>query len=81
MKHAKIILVIGIVLILIPVLGFPPVWNKFFVTILGVWLCGIVLSVKYGSRLLTHSTELSQSKVSDSVATPTSHSDDHTPTV
>jgi hypothetical protein len=51
MKHANSILGIGIVLVLIPILGFPPTWNRFFIIILGLCLCFVVVKEKYGDKL------------------------------
>jgi len=51
MKHANSILGIGIVLVLIPTLGFPPAWNRFFIIILGLCLCFLVVREKYGDKL------------------------------
>ena len=43
MKHGGTIFAIGIILIVMPLLGFPAVWKNFFVTAAGLWLCGMVL--------------------------------------
>ena len=44
MKHGGSIFVIGIILVIMPLLGFPAIWKNFFVMAAGLWLCGIVLT-------------------------------------
>ncbi|MBI2476409.1 MAG: hypothetical protein HYV67_04180 [Candidatus Taylorbacteria bacterium] len=47
MRHINAILGIGIALVLIPLLGFPAAWKNFLLVVLGLWLCGIVVSLRY----------------------------------
>jgi len=46
MRRVKTILGIGIALILIPALGFPPAWRSFLLILLGLWLCGLAVSMR-----------------------------------
>ncbi|MDO8482935.1 MAG: hypothetical protein Q7S86_03905 [bacterium] len=52
MKHGGSIFVIGIILVIMPLLGFPAIWKNFFVSAAGLWLCGIVIM-----RLKRHQTK------------------------
>jgi len=52
MKYRNSILGIGIAIVLIPMLGFPPVWSRFIIVILGLWLCAIVVLEKYGQNFV-----------------------------
>lgn len=94
MKHANSILGIGIVLVLIPMLGFPPTWNRFFIVVLGLCLCFMVVREKYGDKMLARlfkhkkdvSAKASRSSVGNVSADITKNSEpaniyDQTPTV
>ncbi len=43
MRHSGPILTIGVILVLLPLLGFPAAWKDFFILVAGLWLCGIAL--------------------------------------
>ena len=47
MKYINSVLAIGIILIFIPVLGFPIVWKNVLMIALGIWLCGMSFSMRY----------------------------------
>ena len=51
MRHTNKILGIGIVLVLIPLLGFPATWRDIFSVILGLWLCGMAVSIRRAHQL------------------------------
>ncbi|KKU68881.1 MAG: hypothetical protein UX89_C0001G0072 [Parcubacteria group bacterium GW2011_GWA2_47_16] len=57
MKHTGAIFVIGIILIIMPFLGFPVVWKNIFIFAIGLWLCGIVIT-----RLKRHQPKKNSSK-------------------
>ncbi|GEM_PF-4673763 len=50
MRHINTILGIGIALVLMPALGFPAAWKSFILVVLGLWLCGITVSVRYARQ-------------------------------
>lgn len=93
MKYAKIIFGIGLALIIIPFLGLPSSSSKFFVALLGAWLCAIVLSVKYMRRVTVHASPRHEASIIKTVAPtvsdqpvvsqnpPSSTPNDHSPTV
>lgn len=69
MRYMNKILGIGIVLVLIPLLGFPAAWRDFFSVVLGLWLCYIAISIRRASQSGGKSAEHSEkSHVSENSA-------------
>lgn len=46
MKFTGVIFTVGVILVLTPALGLPAGWKNFLLVILGLWLCGSVLSAR-----------------------------------
>ncbi|MSU55644.1 MAG: hypothetical protein EXS46_03875 [Candidatus Taylorbacteria bacterium] len=64
MRNTNTIVAIGIILIVLPVLGFTTDWKNFFTVLLGLVLCGMVVSVQFRhSRTRRTNTDKEQSRV------------------
>lgn len=64
MRHGGTIFIIGLVLMVMPLIGFPAVWKSFFITVSGLWLCGIVFSARF-SRHQPKVSQKTESRYSD----------------
>jgi len=69
MRNTKSIFGVGVVLILMPLLGFPTGWKNFFITLCGLWLCGTFVFVRFN---LPHGKKARYKKIraTESVASP-----------